>query len=788
MPPLRFHSLWAINGPLDVTSLCAQLDGFTIAGLDGVVFHPRFYPDNPPYLSDAYLEIVSQVILHAKDCGLSFWIYDENGWPSGTVGGRLLREHPGLAQRWAGLHRERPAHCLAEFEHDGCRWYLGEHIGAGVDYLNPALARHFIQLTYERYRTDLAAEAFAHVEAFFCDEPEFGLGHAHALLPPDGAIPWTPGLVEYYAAGYGEQLLPSIRDLFFTTERSPAIRVQFWELLRDRFCKTFLQPLNAWCESHGKRFTAHIKGEEHPLFQVPMVGSCSAVFRQLGLPGIDALERLPANDFYPRQVVSSAQQFGDGRCMAEAFGGAGWGATPEDLERYLLWLGGHGITDFVMHLSQYRLDSAAIRDWPPSQPFHLTWTEAYFTVLKQVRAKLAARPACITDTLVISPHRALMANYEPHELLATNIHNAESYPDSPASAINRRFLDGIASLQASGTAWHVTDEATFEAHARIESGVVHLGHYTYRNVLVSAGAQVNGQWPQLPEPGLVADANGEARNPVRNVQVPLMWRLASEIQNSLLLEPTLDTGYNFLVKFTVEDWFGPDLALRFVDHVTAASINGRPLVVKEENDARVCFIPAAAIARENEVRFHLTEGGTAPFVWLEGMFAVRSGGVFTSGPNLTLRTAGPFRVTAPTAEMPDEFVAAGYPFLRSPIEIHAMIELPAATGELRLLGVQADAAKVIVDGVDFGWIWGPDWEITADLAGGRHMLHLTLVPSSFNYFGPHHYYRGDAPVISPDQFFGRKNFADPAEAPDHTLTSDWHFVPMCAPHALAFSA
>ena len=137
----------------------------------------------------------------------------------------------------------------------------------------------------------------------------------------------------------------------------------FWELLTDLFCESFITPIDQWCRKHGKRFTAHVKGEEHPLFQVPMIGSSHRVLRQIGLPGIDALERDPSNDYFPRQLASVAQQFGDGRCMAECFGGAGWGAGPEDLERYLLWLGGNGITDFVLHLWQYKLNSHAIRDW-----------------------------------------------------------------------------------------------------------------------------------------------------------------------------------------------------------------------------------------------------------------------------------------------------------------------------------------------------------------------------------------------------------------------------------------
>lgn len=119
MPQPLFHSLWAINGALDQKRLRGQLDQFKTAGLDGVVWHPRFYPNEPPYLNDDYLKQVSDAILHAKSIGLAFWIYDEDGWPSGTVSGQLLKKFPNDAQRWAELVTERPERCLAEFEHDG---------------------------------------------------------------------------------------------------------------------------------------------------------------------------------------------------------------------------------------------------------------------------------------------------------------------------------------------------------------------------------------------------------------------------------------------------------------------------------------------------------------------------------------------------------------------------------------------------------------------------------------------------------------------------------------------
>jgi len=798
MTRLRFHSLWSINGPLEAEHGKRQLEQLRAAGFDGAVFHPRFFPNQPPYLSAPFLSAVSELVLHARSLGLAFWIYDENGWPSGTAGGEMLERHPELIQRWAGLVRKKPRECLAEFEQGGRRWYLAEHRGPGVDYLNAGLAPRFLELTYERYRQGLSAEAFEHVEAFFCDEPELGLGHAHALLPPDGAIPWTDGMAALYEARYHEPLLPQIRDLFFTTAQSATVRVRFWELLRDRFCAGFLEPMNAWCRGHGKRFTAHIKGEEHPLFQVPMVGSCSSVFRSIGLPGIDALERDPGNDFYPRQLVSTARQFGDGRSMVEAFGGAGWGATPADLERYLLWLGGHGITDFVMHLAQYRLDSASIRDWPPSQPFHLNWAEAYPALLGRVRKKLAEAPARRADMLVISPHRALMERFEPRELMATNIHNAASYPRSPAGRINRTFLKGIAALQASGAAWDVTDEATFEAKAKRVRGKIQLGACSYSKVLradelsrVKAGSNVapfdfaQGLREAFKRFG-AKPRSGPAQLWHRQ---PVTWRLTESPPNALLLETKSEKGGWFSTSIPPIP-AGAAARLLFVDSIIDLKVDGVERVVPNAfGDAdRGLTSSALGTTRSTRsglrVRFRCAGRPQAPFVWLEGQFRVLSRRPWTGA-----ATRGPFRLAASISGEPSsrDLLAAGFPFLRHPLSVQAQWKIKHPVTRLRLAGIAADAARVWIDRIDCGWIWGPDWELPQAISPGRHEIRLQLIPSTFNTFGPHHYYLGDRHVISPDQFAGKKNFADPANAPDRTLTPIWHFVPFKLPAAILTS-
>src|ERR1700677_3837982 len=134
MSSARFYSLWAINEDVEFGLLRRQIDEIKSLGFDGLVFHPRFYPNYPPYLSDEYLDIVSDLILHAKSIGMEFWIYDENGWPSGTVSGQLLKKYPEDAQWRIDAVQSKPG----GFE------YVPRKC-AGVDYLNPDLAKHILK-------------------------------------------------------------------------------------------------------------------------------------------------------------------------------------------------------------------------------------------------------------------------------------------------------------------------------------------------------------------------------------------------------------------------------------------------------------------------------------------------------------------------------------------------------------------------------------------------------------------------------------------------------------------
>ncbi|MDB5327088.1 MAG: hypothetical protein JWM57_2657 [Phycisphaerales bacterium] len=764
----RFYTLWAINDALDERRLCAQLDQMRALGFDGAVFHPRFYPNHPPYLGEDYLAVLSRVVVYAKSIGMDIWIYDEDGWPSGTVGGQLLKQHPEDAQQWADLVTKPPDDCLATFIHGGQTWYVARRVGAGVDYLNPELARHFLQMTHERYRTGLSPEAWEHVSTFFTDEPELGLGHAYDALSPHGAIPWTPRLPQLFEQRYGQPLALALPLIFLGSEGADIARIRFWELLADLFIEAFIRPIDDWCRHHGKRFTGHVKGEEHPLFQVPMVGSCTTFYRAIGMPGIDALERFPSNDFYPRQAASASEQFGDGQCMAECFGGAGWGAGPRDLECYLLWLGRLGVTDFVLHLWQYRLDSHAIRDWPASIPNHVSWANVFPQVLANVKADLD-QPEADIDTLVITPHRGIMAAFAPCELDEMNIHNAGTYAMSAAGKINADFMATVSHFQPPP---HYTDEHTAESGTS-RGGRFALGHRSYSKIYVAPGCRLSRTVEQnlgslrieLPQQHLPADSDKPL---CQYDSVRLSWHIAATQLNDFPLDPEPVDGHIWRARFVCAETISAEII--FADDVANVTLNGQPIAAIPNGNGATAKSTEPLAAGAHELRFSTLSKPATPSLWLHGLFRALPQQPFAEGPNGTVMTVGGFRLHPAIDGPVESFAAAGYGFCRSAVILTAAFSNSGSANTLRIGESGADAVDVEIDGTPVGTVYKE--EQTLALPDGRcHEITLRLYSSAFNAYGPHHYFAGDRFVISPDQFAGRRNFADPAGAPACTTVA-----------------
>lgn len=204
---LNFLTFWAINDELVSEKACSQLLEMKRLGLNGVIFHPRNYPGKPEYLGEEYMRILSDIILYAKSIGMEFWLYDENGFPSGTASGKVLLENPDAKCMW--------------MEYSDGKAVL--HEKNAVSTLNEKVCKDFVRITFEGYKRGLSPEAFDYFAGVFSDEVAFLDGVSASVKY--GGVPWCEVLEDCYRKKYGESITDRLSLLFEDGDRhliSPA--------------------------------------------------------------------------------------------------------------------------------------------------------------------------------------------------------------------------------------------------------------------------------------------------------------------------------------------------------------------------------------------------------------------------------------------------------------------------------------------------------------------------------------------------------------------------------------
>ena len=278
-------------------------------GAGGIVLNYR----GKDYLKDESVwAFFTESCRRAVDAGLRLWIYDEDGYPSPSAGGRVLEEDPGLeAQEMvfdsslaAGKqYYVRPSY---EFTH-ACNNYAA--LRRYPDPGNPKTMQVFTKVTHQATREHLGDELFSHVESFFTDEPSYmgvNLGPIPEIVrnrvrvqdEPDPSkkllpmLAWTPGVDKEYEQRYGEPLRPE--SLFGgDAESDKVVRQRYWELMGEHFRANYCDSLQKWCADAGTLSSGHFLSEEQIIRHTPLYGNMLLVERGLDIPGLDMLDTAP---------------------------------------------------------------------------------------------------------------------------------------------------------------------------------------------------------------------------------------------------------------------------------------------------------------------------------------------------------------------------------------------------------------------------------------------------------------------------------------------------------------
>ena len=423
------------------------------------------------YLRDeAAWEVLGRGVRIAHEMGLRVWIYDEEGYPSGTAGGLVLENVP--AAEAEGLIRVKDGDGtvryavtpLYEATHATENFYKKRHY---INILEPAAASTFIALTHERYERALHPIG-KYVEAFFTDEPSLISAYVPKGREYPETIPWHRDLPEIFRSRKGYDLIPFRESLFADTgDIDRKIRCDFYDVIADLCAENYFGRIQSWCRANGVSSSGHLLGEETLVWQTDFDGDPFSCYRKFDIPGIDMILSDPGKilkQLYflvPAVAGSAARLQGKRRVMCEISDFMGQmehqPATIEQMQSTAGILYALGVTDLV---SMYSVAAVPDTEAGPGEfsPSRFRRYTDYTARLNYMftGGTIASRVA------VLHPIRSLWAHFTP-----SNRSMYEPHPNPDVRLIDGAFTDLCRSLVQHQIDFDIVDEAAI-AGARID--------------------------------------------------------------------------------------------------------------------------------------------------------------------------------------------------------------------------------------------------------------------------------------------------------------------------------
>ena len=371
-PPAESRILKIIHSwPDDAGEQDRLIRALTNQGFGGVVCNVSF----TDYLeSDARWQAFVRAVAAAKQAGFALWLYDEKGYPSGSAGGLVLRDHPEWEARGlliadatsesGTVSVEMPPGrlCVAaafpvrddqiklkeakditaevrdgklDWKTPPGRWrvmaitesrlFEGTHASLSladhIPYPNLLQAEptaRFLELTHQRYAQHLGTNLGRFLISTFTDEPSL---MSLFLKPmPYRVLPWSPEFPAVFKKRRGYALEPMIPALVADAgAEGSKVRYDYWQTVGELVAASYFGQIQRWCAGHQVLSGGHLLMEENLVNQVPLYGDFFQCLRRLDAPGIDCLTSIPDQVpwFIARMASSAAELEGKTVTMCE---------------------------------------------------------------------------------------------------------------------------------------------------------------------------------------------------------------------------------------------------------------------------------------------------------------------------------------------------------------------------------------------------------------------------------------------------------------------------------------
>lgn len=471
---------WSWNAKLDTERLCNQIDQMHLWGIGGFFMHARSGLITE-YLSEDWMRCVEACAEHAAHAQMDAWLYDEDGWPSGFAGGKLLEDETNCDQYLTytlGARDEAATVCyriegdrlirIASGEACGDEAVMNLYIRVSIDtadILNPDVTKQFIALTHEQYKARFGGDLRGKIKGVFSDEPQYHRAHT----------PFTPMVAKYWKEKFNEDILEELGLLFVEKQGYRRFRYRYWKAMQHLMLENFSKPVYAWCEDNGLIFTGHYIEETALGSQLMCCAGVMPFYEYMHIPGIDWLGRDTSNTLPQIQVASVAAQLGKKQILTESFAGCGWDVTPKEMKQIAEFQFVYGVNLLCHHLFPYEEYGQRKRDWPAHFSEFNPWIPAEFASFNLYMTRLGhliSESRQPVNVAVLHPIRSAYFDYK-REAPAFGVYDLEI-----------QLQEDLQLLTQYGLAYHFIDETLLEKHGFVQGKRIGCGKCCYDYVIL----------------------------------------------------------------------------------------------------------------------------------------------------------------------------------------------------------------------------------------------------------------------------------------------------------------
>jgi len=466
---------WSWNDRLDADELVKQVEWMNENGIGGFFMHARGGLKTE-YLGEEWFKCIDACAKRAEELGMHAYAYDENGWPSGFVGGKLLEDmenrdryltfafgkYDGDAYVSYGIRGDELCRIKEGFDGE-CLNIYHHYATSTADILNPEVVDKFIELTHREYEK---RDTYS-LKGFFTDEPQY----------QRWGIPYTKMLAPYFKEHYGEDILDRLGLLITEKKGYRDFRYKYWRAMQELMLNNFAKKVYEWCDKRGYKLTGHYIEENCLNGQMSCCAGIMPFYEYEHIPGIDYLGNYIETELSPKQVSSVAAQLGKSQIITETYACCGWNITPAELKLIAEGQYVGGVNLMCQHLLPYKEGGQRKRDYPahysPINPWvnkNFKEFNRYFTVLGKI---LTDSAECV-NVGVLHPIRSAYFDYKPH--------NHEDW--NGLGKLQRGLIRLLESLTKRAIPHHLLDETVMAKHAYVDGDRLIVGKCSYDYVIL----------------------------------------------------------------------------------------------------------------------------------------------------------------------------------------------------------------------------------------------------------------------------------------------------------------